>query len=408
MTETLIKVENVSKKFCRDLKRSLWYGLNDLGNELLCRPHNNAGHLRKKEFWAVRDIKFELKRGECLGLIGCNGAGKTTLLRMLNGLIKPDDGKIEMRGRVGALIALGAGFNPLLTGRENIYINAAVLGLSKHEVDEKFDEIVEFSELGEFIDTPIKNYSSGMQVRLGFSISTVLEPDILLLDEVLAVGDIGFRAKCFNAISKLMAKTAVVFVSHSMPQVSRTCTNVIVMNHGRIEYKGSDVPVGIEAYYSKFTETESRIAGSGRAEIRRIELENEGGEKGITAIRYNDRLRIHLYFEVERTVTHPNIVVSFFNKESQVVAQCNSFFDSYSFKNPGGILHCILDSGRIKLNPGNYSLGVTVTDDRLGEVLLKHLNILSFRVTGSFHGYAPIILSGDWFVDQYQNERNSL
>ena len=142
MSEVLVKVDSVSKKFCRTLKKSLWYGMQDLGNELLGRRHGGDGKLRSEEFWAVKDVSFGLKRGECLGVIGHNGAGKTTLLRMLNGLIKPDQGRIEINGRVGALIALGAGFNPVLTGRENIYVNGSVLGLNKREIDEKIDEII--------------------------------------------------------------------------------------------------------------------------------------------------------------------------------------------------------------------------------------------------------------------------
>ena len=160
--------------------------------------------LRDGEFWAVNDVSFELRRGECLGLIGHNGAGKTTLLKMLNGLIKPDAGSITIRGRVGALIALGAGFNPILTGRENIYINGSVLGLSKKEIDGKIDEIIDFAEIGEFIDSPVQNYSSGMSVRLGFSIASSLSPDVLILDEVLAVGDIGFVIKCLNRVRQLL------------------------------------------------------------------------------------------------------------------------------------------------------------------------------------------------------------
>jgi lipopolysaccharide transport system ATP-binding protein len=165
MSDTLIKVEGVSKKFCRSLKKSLWYGMQDLGNEVIGKRHGGNGELRPDEFWAVDDVSFELKRGECLGLIGRNGAGKTTLLRMLNGLIKPDTGRIEMRGQVGALIALGAGFNPILTGRENIYVNASVLGLSKRETDAKIDNIIDFAEIGEFINMPVQSYSSGMAVR---------------------------------------------------------------------------------------------------------------------------------------------------------------------------------------------------------------------------------------------------
>ncbi len=186
-SDVLIHVEDVSKKFCRNLRRSLWYGLQDTAADLLGRGESSAS-LRPEEFWAVDDVSFSLKRGECLGLVGRNGAGKTTLLKMLNGLIKPDKGRIEIRGRVGALIALGAGFNPILTGRENVYVNGAVLGLSKREISERIDEIIDFAEIGDFIEAPVQSYSSGMQVRLGFAVATAMKPDVLLLDEVLAVG----------------------------------------------------------------------------------------------------------------------------------------------------------------------------------------------------------------------------
>jgi lipopolysaccharide transport system ATP-binding protein len=250
MKDSLVKVENVSKKFCRNLKKSLWYGLKDLGDELVCRSGGDRSDLRPDEFWAVKDVSFELKRGECMGLIGKNGAGKTTLLRMLNGLIKPDQGRIEMRGRVGALIALGAGFNPILTGRENIYVNASVLGLSKKETDTKFEEIVEFSELGEFIDTPVQSYSSGMQVRLGFSIATALKPDILILDEILAVGDAGFKMRAYERIGKILQDSAVVFVTHTMTQVYRICDLVAVMDTGHFEL-GASINDAINLYRSK-------------------------------------------------------------------------------------------------------------------------------------------------------------
>src|SRR5210317_1944929 len=168
--KVLIRVENVSKKFCRTLKRSLWYAVKDIAGELFGR-NNSESRLRPGEFWAVDNASFELKRGDCLGLIGPNGAGKSTLLKMLNGLIKPDKGRITMRGRVGALIELGAGFNPILTGRENIYVNAAVLGIPKQEVDKKLDAIIEFAEIDDFINTPVQSYSSGMKVRLGFAVA---------------------------------------------------------------------------------------------------------------------------------------------------------------------------------------------------------------------------------------------
>lgn len=237
--EVLVKVENVSKKFCRDLKRSLWYGVKDIAGEITGRNNHNR-NLRQKEFWALKDISFELKHGEVLGLIGRNGAGKTTLLKMLNGLIKPDNGRIEMRGRVGALIALGAGFNPILTGRENIYVNGAVLGLTKREIDAKFDEIVDFAELWEFIDTPVKSYSSGMHVRLGFAIvATAVQPDFLLIDEILAVGDFEFKNKCFNRINKLKKNgVASILVSHNIPNIMQYADFCLWLDKGKIKKIG--------------------------------------------------------------------------------------------------------------------------------------------------------------------------
>jgi lipopolysaccharide transport system ATP-binding protein len=235
--DVLVRVEGVSKKFCRRLKRSLWYGLKDIGAQLVGRSGSTA--LRRDEFWAVDDVSFELRRGECLGLIGRNGAGKTTLLKMLNGLIKPDKGRITLCGRVGALIALGAGFNPILTGRENIYINGAILGLSKREIDRKIDDIVDFAEIGDFIDSPVQGYSSGMQVRLGFAVATALEPDILLIDEVLAVGDSRFRWKCLNRIKSLReAGVLIILVSHNPSDLMRTCSRGIVFQDGRTFFMG--------------------------------------------------------------------------------------------------------------------------------------------------------------------------
>jgi ABC-type polysaccharide/polyol phosphate transport system ATPase subunit len=241
----------VSKRFCRSLKRSLWYGLQDLGSEIGGGRHGGGSGLpqssadvplRPDEFWAVKDVSFELRRGECLGLIGRNGAGKTTLLRMLNGLIKPDTGHIEMKGRVGALIALGAGFNPLLTGKENIYTNASVLGISKSETEAYIEKIVEFSELEDFIDTPVQSYSSGMQVRLGFAVAAILmRPDILILDEVLAVGDARFQVKCVNIVQQLLTSgTAAVFVSHNTHEILRYCNKGLLLSrqgnqHGDIK-----------------------------------------------------------------------------------------------------------------------------------------------------------------------------
>ena len=201
LTTPVIAVQHLSKKFCRSLKRSIWYGLRDLGSEAVGRRGDHSV-LRRGEFWALKDVSFDLYPGETLGLVGPNGAGKTTLLRVLTGLINPNEGRVTVRGRMQALIALGAGFSPVLSGRENIYVNASILGIARKEVDRRLGEIIEFSGIAEFIDSPVQNYSSGMAVRLGFAVAAHLEPDILLVDEVLAVGDEGFQVKCPNKIGE--------------------------------------------------------------------------------------------------------------------------------------------------------------------------------------------------------------
>ena len=248
MEEVLIKAENVSKKFSKDFKKSLYYGMLDVFGGVIGLTRNRA--LRGDEFWAVKDISFEVKRGECLGLIGHNGAGKSTLLKMLNGLILPDTGSITMHGKVSALIELGAGFNPILTGRENIYNNAAVIGFSRKEIDDKFNSIVEFSDIGDFLDMPVQNYSSGMKVRLGFAVAAQMQPDVLIIDEVLAVGDLGFILKCFNQIDKILPNTAVIFVSHSMPMISRICNEIILMEKGIAKFQGTNVAEAIDLLFA--------------------------------------------------------------------------------------------------------------------------------------------------------------
>ena len=269
--DALLKVENVSKRFCRSFKRSLWYGLQDLGSEIDFLRNGEASAapvsssdviMRREEFWAVQDVSFELLPGECLGLIGRNGAGKTTLLRMLNGLIKPDTGRIEMKGRVGALIALGAGFNPVLTGRENIYTTAAIMGLNASQISDRIDEIVDFSGINEFIDAPVQSYSSGMSVRLGFAIASSLECNLLILDEVLAVGDERFQLKCFERISNLLSRpnTCAILVSHQMQNIERICTQAMILEKGSISINSSDTAMVVDKYLSETLASEHNDA----------------------------------------------------------------------------------------------------------------------------------------------------
>ncbi|MEC4817552.1 MAG: ABC transporter ATP-binding protein [Scytonema sp. PMC 1069.18] len=236
--DVVVSVDNVSKKFCRDLKRSLFYGVQDIATEFV-GGKRKSDTLRSKEFWALKDVTFQLRKGEAVGLVGSNGAGKSTLLRIISGLIKPDTGSVRVRGRVAPLIALGAGFNPILTGRENIYANMSILGLSTKEIQEKFDAVIEFAEIADAIDAPVQTYSSGMAARLGFACAVHIEPDILLIDEVLAVGDIRFKMKCHRKLAQLREQgTAFILVSHNSQSVLNVCNTSIYLSKGKLIASG--------------------------------------------------------------------------------------------------------------------------------------------------------------------------
>jgi len=233
-SEVILEVKGVSKKFCRDLKRSLFYGVQDIASELVGTRHDSE-ELRQDEFWALKDVSFQLRRGEALGLVGPNGSGKTTLLRIISGLIKADSGFVEIKGRIAPLIALGAGFNPILTGRENIYANMSILGLSKKEIDKRLDTVLEFAEIEDAIDAPLQTYSSGMAARLGFACAIHIEPDILLIDEVLAVGDIKFQAKCYRKLAKMRENgTSFILVTHNPQVILATCKSAIYLSKGEL------------------------------------------------------------------------------------------------------------------------------------------------------------------------------
>lgn len=328
--ETLVKVDHVGKKFCRNLKRSLWYGVKDLTSEFLGMNKEDNTELRQDEFWAVKDISFELKRGECMGLIGRNGAGKSTLLKMLNGLIKPDKGRIEMNGRIGALIELGSGFNPILTGRENIYNNGSVLGLTKRDIDGVLDEIIEFSEIGKFIDTPVQYYSSGMKVRLGFSVAVHMKPDVLILDEVLAVGDSGFRMKSFNKINEIMQDAAVIFVSHSMPHIATVTNKILLLEKGVSGYYGEDISEGIDRYFNEFGGYNPKVEYDEYAQLDQMEIQPSAiyaGQTGneIPVVDYNDELHINLRLKADPKFKDLNIKVLITDKDLKNVGVYDSF-----------------------------------------------------------------------------------
>ncbi|MFD0933347.1 ABC transporter ATP-binding protein [Psychroflexus salinarum] len=387
--ETLVEVTGLSKKFCKDLKTSLWYGVKDLiagysGNK-------KKRELRPKEFWAVKDISFTLKRGECLGLIGHNGAGKSTLLKILNGLINPDEGKVVMRGRVGALIELGAGFNPVLSGRENIYNNGAILGFTRKEIDEKLQHIIDFAELEEFIDMPVRNYSSGMKVRLGFAVAAQMEPDVLIIDEVLAVGDLGFVLKCFKTIDTILPNTAIIFVSHSMPMVSRICNQIILMDKGQAKFQGEDVSKAIDLYYTRFASNDVKILYTdNNIVLDYIHIKSHDFSDGLFQINWNDDIQIELKI-TSKLDKIPVPYITIFDKEQRPVAQLEPFdgiFESIDKRN----LTYVFYVKNLQLSKGIYNMNLIVGKAYGKNPFLRINDVLSFQVKHNLDVWPPLLI----------------
>jgi len=391
--EVLVKVEGLSKKFCKSLKKSLKYGMYDLVSNLSGTA--SSEELRPDEFWALKDINFELKRGECLGLIGHNGAGKSTLLKILNGLINPDHGKVTMRGRVGALIELGAGFNPIMTGRENIYNNGAVLGFTRKEIDGKVEEIISFSELGEFMDMPVRNYSSGMKVRLGFAVAAQMEPDVLIIDEVLAVGDLGFIMKCFRTIDKLLSNTAIIYVSHNMPTVSRMCTKVILLEKGIEFYNGLDVGKALDFYYKSFSSNETQVVYTNNT----IELisagigKNKNDPDEVIELNWKDSLELFLKFKIKEDIEIPLFRILIYDKEQRPLGILEPNYNSSLITEKNKILEFKVVHNNLQLSKGMYSINISVFKRNSNEPILRVNEALSFQVIHEEDHYQPFLLS---------------
>lgn len=323
--EVLVTVEGVSKKFCKDLKKSLRYGVIDIAKDLF--GITNKPILRKSEFWAVKDVSFELRRGDCLGIIGHNGAGKSTLLKILNGLLKPEEGEIMMKGKVQALINLGAGFNNILTGRENVFNYGVLLGFTHKEILSMYQEIVEFAEMEDFMETPVQSYSSGMKVRLGFAVAAQMKPDILIVDEVLAVGDIGFRKKCFDKMGQLRENTTIILVSHSIPKIARFCDRIILMDHGKLEIDSKDLSKAIEQYYKKFETGLSKNIGN-KIILKNIIYNGIDVLNSVMPVEYGSSFEMILKFELKTNLNKYQIGLIFLDTNQNPIAGFQT--DTYS------------------------------------------------------------------------------
>jgi len=372
-----VKVENVCKKYCRALKHSMLYGTMDIARNAIGLS-SNSGQLRNNEFWALDDINFEVKKGETLGIIGANGAGKTTLLKLLNGIFWPDKGKITIRGRVGALIQVGAGFHPMLTGRDNIYLNAAILGMGKKEVDKKFDEIVSFADIGDFLDTPVKFYSSGMLVRLGFAVAVHCEPDVLLVDEVLAVGDISFRRKCFKKLNELKEKGVPwIIVSHDMGTIKNQADRVIFLNKGKVKYIGSPEDA-ISGYLYSLSEEILENKGKGskinnkpsfeissETQIANVVLLGENQEEK-DIFKTGEPLIIKIDYITQKKIKQPSFGIAIYGSDGILYTGANTKTSGYQINYIEGCGSIFFNISCLSLYPGFYRVRVALHDEYMG------------------------------------------
>jgi len=363
-----IQFERVSRKFILDEQRPQSF------QELVLNIFHRRPRDEHREFWVLRDISFEIMPGDAVGLIGANGAGKSTLLKLIAGIIGPTSGRILINGRIGALLELGAGFHGDLTGRENIYLNGAILGLSRVEIQRKLDDIIAFAELERFIDMPIRHYSSGMYLRLGFSVAAHTDPEILIVDEALAVGDRSFQTKCLRKISQLKQQgLTIVFVSHSLELVRRLCTSAIWLDHGVMRSSGSVEKVS-EAYLAQVAEIKNQTQstketgdqanrwGSGEAKVTRLEF-LDGTDKPSNIFSTGDLMTIRIHYQAQEPIEQPRFGLAFYQAGSEIhISGPNNIFSDYhipSIAGAGYVDYCI---SNLPFLPGDYLVSAAIYD----------------------------------------------
>ncbi len=385
--EPIIKIEGLGKKYTIGT-REPYYALRDhlAGFFNFRKPKK-----KKEEFWALKNINLEIKRGEAIGIIGRNGAGKSTLLKILSQITPPTEGKIIMEGRVASLLEVGTGFNPELTGRENIYLNGAILGMSRSEIRKKFNEIVAFSEIEKFLDTPVKRYSSGMYVRLAFAVAAHLEPEILLVDEVLAVGDAQFQKKCLGKMSEVGKHgRTVVFVSHNMAAISNLCSRCIYLESGQVRYIG-ETKKAIERYISQADDAlgikKWNLKDMPKSESVRLEsVRIVSGGKMTRSVYINKEVQVEISYNClkQDSILHP--VIHLRDELGSLVFASADFPSAnlgdnywYGKKRPVGVYKstCILPANF--LNDNTYHLDIGIADEKHAWKI-NELDVLSFTV----------------------------
>ena len=374
--DTAVAVENLSKRYSRSFKHSLSYGVRDVAKELIGRGQE-ADYLREHEFWALRDVSFSVARGESVGLVGHNGAGKTTLLKLINGLMKPTQGTIRVTGSVRALIALGTGFNPILTGRENVRVASAVLGHSDRETRENVEDIIAFSELEESIDAPVQSYSSGMLARLGFAVAVHTKPDILLVDEVLAVGDLNFAIKCYRKISEFRNDGgSIILVSHTPYAVRTNCDRAVWIEHGAVQMTGRahDICDAYEAAVARQDEAApDEEYSDGTVRLRDLRFPE--------SVRSGSDLVVEATLEVTRPVSQPIVAITLAAITGQPIVANASVTDDVklSLDPPGNVIRVRYEG--LPFARGVYSISIVVAEGSMNNQILAVLNAGRFEVS---------------------------
>jgi len=382
MSDTIIRVENLSKRYrIGGSQGHFKYGsLRDsLANTAKApfrrlRSSSDSENKNPGYIWALEDVSFEVKQGDVLGIIGRNGAGKTTLLKILSRITKPTEGFVRLRGRVGSLLEVGTGFHPELTGRENIYLNGAVLGMKRVEIDRKFDEIVDFAEIEQFLDTPVKHYSSGMYMRLAFAVAAHLEPEILLVDEVLAVGDSKFQKKCLGKMEQVAGEgRTILFVSHQMAAIQNLCTLCMLIEKGvNCEFGNTETVISIyqkdaTAMTKTYLKERKDRRGNGNIHFLSFRLLNDQGDI-INAVRSGEKTAFELHFEnnLKSTLKNIQIAVGIDNQIGQRIALISNKINGQYIDLEQEIQSVKINLEKLQLLPGKYN--VTLFADVNGEI----------------------------------------
>jgi lipopolysaccharide transport system ATP-binding protein len=392
MSDAVISVEGLSKRYTLGHQRNRNDGLRHRIETAARNPFRwFRGRMRERqtereEFWALKDVSFDVKQGEVLGVIGRNGAGKSTLLKILGRITEPTRGRICLSGRVASLLEVGTGFHPELTGRENIFLNGAILGMKKAEIKRKFDEIVAFSEVEQFLDTPVKRYSNGMYVRLAFAVAAHLEPEVLLIDEVLAVGDLSFQKKCLWKMGEVArGGRTVLFVSHNMDAVRTLCQRAILFDEGKIRANG-DVDNVVEDYFARLsTRSGGQLRGGWGLAVEKVALKNEGGQE-TRQFRPGEDLIIEITFDARKCLEKPYFILVVQGKKGNCFT-ANMMLDGNrpSSLKGRGLIACKFKS--IPLLPQRYTVRMEIRASNGKDFIMDSEELGSFIVAADLGDY---------------------